>query len=153
MKARRAVKAASSPRRLAGHDVRAPLLKRCVATTRFGQPCQSPPLRGKDRCAFHTPGRAVVCGQRGGKRRAVFDPEKLEELPTPQEATDYLRLVAKTLIDVRTARLDTKTAQAIFYGCGVGRSLLELVNLDARVRALEGRQEELRQARNRGPVR
>lgn len=149
-KARRVVHdAARSPRRLApGQAVPAPR-KRCVAITRAGKPCPNWSLLGKRRCNLHSGDTAKVLGARGGRRRAIFNPDGLEPIPAPLEAADFLRLVAHTLVEVRAAKLDTKTAQAIFYGCGVGRSLLEIVDFDARLRALEGSQEELRRTQGR----
>jgi hypothetical protein len=141
--------AARSPRRLAPSQAMPAPRKRCVATTRAGKPCPNWSLRGKQRCNLHSGDTAKVLGARGGRRRAIFNPDGLEPIPTPQEAADLWRLLSQTLIEVRAAKIDTKTAQAVFYGCGVGRSLLELVDFDSRLRALEGRQDELRQARER----
>lgn len=120
--------------------------RRCCAKNRYGKPCSAAPLRGKKRCAFHSGNHAVICGQRGGRRRAVFNPDGLEPFPPPKDARDLLRLVMQTVIEVRAAKMDTKTATAIFYGCGVGRAILEAADFDSRLKALEERHEALEDA-------
>lgn len=145
--ARRAIRVETRPRRLAGRAPRPSSGKRCTATARSGRPCQAPPLRGKTKCAFHSGNRAVICGQRGGRRRAIFNPEGLEPIPTPRDVQDLLRLVMQTVVEVRAQKIDTKTATAVFYGCGVGKSVLEVADLDLRLKALEGRHDELEKQR------
>lgn len=147
--ARRPINAKLVPRRLApGAASRLPE-KRCVATARSGQRCKSAPLHGKKRCAFHSGDTAKILGARGGRRRAVFNPDGLEPFPPPKDVGDLLRLVMQTVVEVRAAKLDTKTATAIFYGCGVGKGILEVADLDARLRALEERHDAVAQARAR----
>jgi hypothetical protein len=147
--ARCAVKAERLPPRLARRTTSQPGRKRCAATTRSGKPCPNWPLPGKKRCNLHTGDTAKVLGARGGRRRAIFNPEGLEPFPPPKDVSDLLRLVMQTVVEVRAAKLDTKTATAIFYGCGVGRSILETADLDARLKALEERHGSLESARAR----
>jgi len=139
--ARRAIRAEAQPRRLAGGAPRASLGKRCTATARSGKPCQAPPLRGKVRCAFHSGNRAAICGQRGGRRRAVFNPDNLEPMRPPQNAADLLQMLSQTIVEVRSAKIDTRAANSIAY---LGASFLravEVSDLETRLRALEQRTE------------
>lgn len=147
--ARRALKAKRLPPRLAPAAVTRAEGKRCVAMARSGERCKSAPLHGKKRCAFHSGDTAKVLGARGGRRRAIFNPDGLEPFSAPKDVSDLLRLVMQTVVEVRAAKLDTKTATAIFYGCGVGRSILETSDLDARLKALEERHESVETARAR----
>ncbi len=148
-RAQHAVKGEARPRRLAPVITARTVAKRCTATARSGERCKSAPLHGKKLCALHTPGTASILGQRGGRRRAVFNPDGLEPFPPPKDVNDLLRLVMQTVVEVRSAKIDTKTATAIFYGCGVGRSILETADLDARIKILEERHESAERERAR----
>jgi hypothetical protein len=79
----------------------------------------------------------------------VFNPDGLEPFSPPKDAGDLLRLVMTTIVETRAAKLDSKTASAIFYGCGVGKAMLELTDLDARLRALEERRDSVEAAKAR----
>lgn len=137
--ARRAIKHEACPRRLVA----------CIATARSGKRCQAAPMRGTKYCPLHTPGVASKLGQRGGRRRAIFNPEGLEPISTPQNAADLSRLVMQTLVEVRAQKIDVKVATCIFYGIGTARVVLETADLDARVKALEERHESIEAARAR----
>jgi hypothetical protein len=116
----------------------------CRATTKGGQPCSAPPLSGMDRCIMHS-GRAAELGSKGGRRRAVFNPTNLEPFRAPQSAGDLMRLVAATIVEVRAAKIDPRSANSIAY---LGASFLkavELVDLDARLKVLEGRRDAAEQ--------
>lgn len=113
--------------------------RQCIAIARSGERCKSAPLPGQKKCLFHTPGKASECGQRGGRRRAIFNPANLEAFTPPQTAEAMLKLVAHTVVECRAARLDAKTANAIFAGAAAFRSLLEVADLEARVQGLEGK--------------
>jgi hypothetical protein len=96
-------------------------------------------MHGTKYCPLHTPGIASKLGQRGGRRRAVFNPEALEPLPPPKDAGDLLRLALQTLVEVRAAKIEVNVANCILYGIKVASDALELSDLDARLRALEQR--------------
>lgn len=139
--ARGAIRSEAHPHRLTGRARRPSLGKRCTATARNGKPCQAPPLRGKKRCAFHSGNRASVCGQRGGRRRAIFNPDGLEPMKPPQNAAELLLLLSQTIVEVRSAKIDTRAANSIAY---LGASFLraaEVSDLELRLRALEERNE------------
>jgi hypothetical protein len=137
--ARRTIKAEGPARRLTA----------CIATARTGQRCKAAPMRGTKYCPLHTEGVASKLGERGGRRRAIFNPQNLEPMSTPQNAEDLSRLAMQTLVEVRAQRLDTKVATCIFYGIGTARVVLETVDLDSRLKALEDRHESVESARAR----
>jgi hypothetical protein len=98
-------------------------------------------MHGKDRCVMHYSDNAVRFGSRGGRRRAVFNPGGLPEFSPPQTPRDMLMLLAQTIVEVRSAKIDHRTANSIAY---LGASFLraiEVADLDARVRVLEGKRE------------
>jgi hypothetical protein len=100
------------------------------------------PLAGKKKCLFHTyPEKARELGARGGRRRAIFNPANLEPLPAPKTASDLRLLLATTISEVRAARLDPKTANSIAVLSAAYLNALEVAELEARVRALEAKQE------------
>lgn len=135
--AHRAIKTKPVPPRLAPAAATRPEGKRCVAMAASGERCKSAPLRGKKRCAFHSGDTAKVLGARGGRRRAIFNADELEPLPVPKDARDLLQLMMRTLADVREQRIDTKTANAVFYGGGACLAALEVADLEARLKKLE----------------
>lgn len=124
--------------------------KRCEVRAKSGEPCKAPPLRGTRRCAFHTAGRAVLCGQRGGRRRAIFNPDGLEPMKAPKDAAELLELLSQTIVEVRSAKIDGRTANSIAY---VGASFLkaiEVSDLNQRMRAIEERMRAQEKARASG---
>lgn len=95
---------------------------------------------------MHYSDNAVRFGSKGGRRRAVFNPDGLMEFAPPQSPNDMLLLLAQTIIEVREAKLDPRTANSIAY---LSTSLLDAikqVDFDVRLKALEARYE--RQHRN-----
>jgi hypothetical protein len=145
---RRALKAKLSPYRLA--PVAGPRLgaKRCAAKARSGERCKSAPVRGKKRCLFHLGDNASVFGARGGRRRAIFNPDGLEPFTAPKNAGDLLLLLAQTIVEVRSGRLEPRVANSLSYVAGAFMSALETSDLDVRLRALEGRHSTLEKQRS-----
>jgi hypothetical protein len=137
--ARRATKGNKAPRRLTAGSAGFRTSGRCTARSASGEPCKAHPLHGRKHCAFHSGDNASVCGQRGGRRRAIFDPEGLEPMKAPRNAADLLVMLSQTIVEVRSAKIDTRAANSIAY---LGASFLraiEVANLDVRLRVLEGK--------------
>lgn len=101
--ARRASGQAPGPRRLTG----------CREKTRAGKPCTAPPIQGTSRCAFHTKGRASAAGKVGGPRRKIFDPTKLTPFVPPESAQELSKILAGLMVEVHSAKLDSKTSNAL----------------------------------------
>ena len=62
--------------------------KRCLATTRSGEPCKAHPLAGSDLCSLHTPGLASAIGRRGGLNR------RRTPKPTPRPRQTFEEVAA-----------------------------------------------------------
>lgn len=137
-RARRTRKAGSLPRRLTAGTTIPYVGRRCIATAHSGKPCGSPPLHGKKKCRFHLyPKVASEMGARGGRRRAIFNPDGLEPFAAPKSAGDLLHLMAQTIVEVRSGKVDPRVANSISYlGAGFLKAV-ELVDLEARLAALE----------------
>ena len=79
-----------------------------------------------------------MLGSKGGRRRAVYKPENLTRFAAPKTAADLRDLFAQSIIEIRTGKLDSKSANAIAYlGTGFLRAL-ELADWEARVNEPDG---------------
>jgi hypothetical protein len=111
----------------------------CQKEKRDGSRCGAPALSGKKHCALHAdPGRAAELGSKGGRRRAVYKPEDLKEFPAPKNAADLRDLLAESIIEIRTGRMDPKMANALGY---IGASYLraiEVADLEAKLAEFDG---------------
>lgn len=115
--------------------------RRCTATSRgSGKRCPRPCWRGGKFCYLHTGDNASVMGTKGGHRRAIFNPANLEPFAEPKSASEMLKLVAHSVVECRSARLDAKTANAIFAGASVFFNGLDRADHETRLAALEGKQ-------------
>jgi hypothetical protein len=104
---------------------------KCQATNKAGKPCGAPVIRGTKRCVMHS-GRAAELGSKGGRRRAVYNPEQLKEFSAPQSAADLRDLLAQSILEIRTGKMDPKLANSISYlGTGFLRAL-EVSDLETR---------------------
>jgi hypothetical protein len=110
----------------------------CRKKKRDGSRCEARALTGAKYCALHSdPGAAASLGSRGGRRRAVYSPDGLKEFPVPKSAADLRDLLAQSIIEIRTGKLDPKLANSISYlGTGFLRAL-EVSDLEKRLEALE----------------
>ena len=85
--------------------------------------------------------RAAELGSRGGRRRTVYSPQGLKDFAPPKTAADLRDLIAQSIIEIRTGKLDPKMANSISYlGTGFLRAL-EVSDLESRLQALESRTE------------
>jgi len=60
-------------------------------------------------------GRAAELGSRGGRRRTIYSPEGLKDFAPPKTAADLRDLIAQSIIEIRTGKLDPKLANSISY--------------------------------------
>jgi hypothetical protein len=111
---------------------------RCKKTKQNGEQCRARALTGQKYCAIHSdPGKAAELGSKGGRRRTVYSPENLREFAPPKSAADLLALLAESIVETRSGKLDPKLANSIAYlGTGFLRAI-EVSDLEARLRALE----------------
>ena len=113
----------------------------CEHKKRDGKRCGARALTGQNRCAIHAhPGRAAELGSKGGRGRSVYRLGDLREFTAPKTAADLRDLLAESIIEVRSGRLDPKIANALGY---IGTSYLravEVSDVQERLNALESRQ-------------
>ena len=112
----------------------------CQKKKRDGIRCGASALSAKKYCALHSePGKAAELGSKGGRRRTVHSPDGLREFSAPKSAADLRDLLAQSIIEIRTGKLDPKLANSISYlGSGFLRAI-EVSDLESRLAALEGR--------------
>ena len=111
---------------------------KCQATTKAGRRCAAPAVRGKNYCSLHAdPDRAAALGRKGGTRhRKVYDGDVCN-VSVPESAGDVKRMLAESMAEVRTGKMDSKLGTTLAY---IGTSLLkaiEVSDLETRLRALE----------------
>ena len=114
---------------------------KCRAKNKAGKPCGAPAVGDTNRCVMHS-GRAAELGSKGGRRRAAHSPDGLKEFSAPKSASDLRDLLAQSIVEIRTGKLDPKLANSISYlGSGFLRAI-EVSDLESRLAALEGRREQ-----------
>ena len=118
-----------------------PLLAQCKATTSSGEPCRAKPHK-EGLCFFHfDPKKAAEPGRKGGRRNRRAQDEPLQPVVTPESAGDVKRMLADSMAEVRTGRMDPKLGTTLAY---MGVSLLkaiEVADIDDRLKKLELTQE------------
>jgi hypothetical protein len=115
----------------------------CKKKKRDGVRCRASALSGKKFCALHSElGKAAELGSKGGRRRTIYNPDGLKEFSAPKSASDLRDLLAQSIIEIRTGKLDPKLANSISYlGSGFLRAV-EFSDLESRLAVLEGRREQ-----------
>lgn len=111
----------------------------CKAIARSGERCKTAPVRGTKYCMMHTGDNAQRLGAKGGRRRAIYNPEGLEPFTRPQNAGEMQLLLAQTIVEVRSGKLDPRVANTIAYLGTAFLSALETWQLESRLQALEAR--------------
>lgn len=112
---------------------------RCKAVTRAGDRCSNAPVQNTKFCLMHTGDNAQLLGAKGGRRRAIYNPEGLEPFTRPQNAGEMQLLLAQTIVEVRSGKLDPRVANTIAYLGTAFLSALETWQLESRLEALEAR--------------
>ena len=111
---------------------------RCQKTKRDGNQCKASALTGKKFCALHSePGRAAELGSKGGRRRAVFSPDKLMTFPAPKTAADVRDLLAQSIVELRAGQLDPRIATSICCLVTEFLKCLELCTIEDVIEPLE----------------
>jgi hypothetical protein len=124
------------------HDWRE-LAMKCGAKNKAGKPCGAAAIGGTKRCVMHS-GRAVELGSKGGRRRARFNPEGLAEFTAPKNAADLRDLLAQSIVEIRTGKMDPKLANAVGYVGASYLRALEVSDVETRLEKLERYLEESR---------
>jgi hypothetical protein len=116
---------------------------RCKAMNRAGSPCGAPAVNRGKFCVMHS-GRAAELGSKGGRRRAIFSPDKLKPLPAPKTAADVRDLLAQSMVEVRAGELDPRIAASI---CGLVAEFLKTLELCTLEQVIEPLERERAQER------
>lgn len=85
---------------------------------------------------------ASVLGVRGGHRRTVYNPDGLIPFDAPKSAGDLLALLAATIVEVRSGKLDPRIANSVSCLAGNFLNAIEVADLDSRLKVLEDRRNE-----------
>lgn len=116
---------------------------RCQAKTASGKPCQATPQvvkrNGKYLCLFHTSNLASELGRKGGRRRAIYNPDDLEPFKPPKDAAELLALLSQTIIEIRSGRLEPRVANSLVYATAAFLNTLEISDLAQQLKELEKR--------------
>jgi len=99
-------------------------------------------MRGKKKCLFHIGNNARELGAKGGRRRAIYNPENLEPFTAPQTAEDVVRLLSHTLVETRAGKIDPRVASTIAQLSNTFMQAFELSTLEERLRLLEEKQDK-----------
>jgi general stress protein YciG len=114
-----------------------PTLAQCKATISSGKRCRAKPHKN-GLCFFHSdPQKAAELGRKGGKgNRRTFE-APVAHVTAPESAGDVKRMLAESMAEVRTGKMDPKLGTTLAY---IGASLLkaiEVADVDGRLKKLE----------------
>jgi hypothetical protein len=82
-------------------------------------------------------GRAAELGSKGGRRRAVYSLEDLKQFDPPKSAAELRDLLAHSIVETRTGKLDPKLANSLAYLATGFLRALEVADLEKRLEMLE----------------
>ncbi len=86
-----------------------PILVRCKATTSSGERCKARPHKN-NLCLFHfDPKKAVELGRKGGRANRHTYEEPVQKVAVPESAADVRKMLAQTMADVRSGKLDPRS--------------------------------------------
>ena len=87
---------------------------------------------------------AAKLGARGGRRRAIFNPEALEPIVAPKSVSDVLAALGQVFAETHSAKLEPKVANALAYLASGILQALSVGNFEERIAALEKRHEAMK---------
>jgi hypothetical protein len=120
---------------------------RCKGRNKASGRCGAPAVIGSELCVMHS-GRAAELGSKGGRRRAIFNPETLKRFPAPQTAAEVRDLLAQCMVEVRAGELEPRIATSICGLVGEFLKTLELCTIEEVVEPLERERARQRGASN-----
>jgi hypothetical protein len=111
---------------------------RCQKTKRDGNRCGANALSHGKFCSLHSDScKAAELGRKGGRRRAIFNPDKLKRFPAPKTAADVRDFLAQSMVELRSGELDPRIASSICCLVGEFLKTLELCTIEKIVEPLE----------------
>lgn len=119
----------------------------CCATKTDGTPCRGKALEDSQYCYFHDPRyreEIRAARSRGGKAGVQWRKRPPASAPGAPDvrldSVEELRtILASTLSKLLRGEIDVKTNNAIAYSLGVAKNIVAELDLDKRLRELEGR--------------
>lgn len=125
---------------------------RCKGKKKDGTPCQASAHPGKRYCCFHNPDLAEQRAE-GRRKGGINRREPTTTLPpdTPdlplKSVADVVAALAQTINQVRTGRIDARVGNCLFVGAGVLLKAIQESDIEARLAALESRNQNQRRLR------
>ena len=119
---------------------------RCIYVKADGERCKARAMTGSDHCFFHSPEKST---ERAAARRAGGHANRAAVLSSAapdarlEDAGDVVRMIAETISQVRRGELDPRVANSVGYLAGVLLKALEAGELEERLAALEGGQDDV----------
>jgi hypothetical protein len=110
----------------------------CQAERANGQPCRAYAMSGVQWCYLHSPERAQeaqearVAGGYARNKPAPAEPVSLRTID------DQIAAIEQTIDRVRAGNEGVNVARLVLYGISLARPLVELGEIEERIRALEG---------------
>lgn len=116
----------------------------CKAKNKLGKPCKAPPL-ANGRCIMHqSEGAAKQLSDKGvetrRREREAARQGAAEILSVPKDGKEVNDTIRQSIGEVKARMLDPEVARAVAQLAGVFFRGVEIVELDARLRALEEKQ-------------
>jgi hypothetical protein len=109
---------------------------KCRAKNKSGKPCSAPAVGATNRCVMHS-GLARELGSKGGRRRTVYNLDGLKQFEPPKTAADLRDLLAQSIIEIRTGKMDPKVANALGYVGASYLRALEVADIESRFERME----------------
>jgi len=112
--------------------------KQCASTKHDGKRCNAWAMENSDFCFTHSPEtekqrkEAVSKGGKGNRKN--YGPLEIIEIKNNR---DIVRLISKTINEVRQGLVEVRIANCIFYGSGQLLKALEVAELEERVVRIE----------------
>lgn len=109
----------------------------CQAVKSDGTPCRAYARQGKAHCVMHDPEHAAamraarVAGGAAARKPAPAEPIKLATI------AEQLSALEQTIDRVRAGKESVGVARLVLYGVSLARPLVELGELEERIRRLE----------------
>ena len=118
--------------------------KQCTETNRQGKRCRAWAVNGETKCHLHSqPGKAAQLGVQGGHRRKMLAAANPGTVAPPETAKDVRKLLARSMADVLTGKLDPRLANAAGYLGTAFLRAVEVADLEPQLMEIKAKLEVL----------
>jgi len=112
----------------------------CEKIRNNGDRCRASALKSQKLCAIHAnPATAAELGQRGGRRRTIFDSGQLADISAPATTLELRNFLAQVIIETRIGKIDPRVANAVSCLSATLLRTAEIIDIEERLRRLEGK--------------